>query len=99
MFTLDCLLCRVLQTLDKSDLVPRTGGHTVLGRLSDDGSPAGSCRVMENFFPLLSSSLSTLPETVEIPSGYTAASLSALPATKALLPALPLGSPSPAIPL
>lgn len=52
MFILGCLLSRDLQTLDKSDLVPRTGGQTVPGRLGDDGSPAGSCRVMENFFSL-----------------------------------------------
>lgn len=85
------LLCGALQTLDKSDLVPRTGGQTVPGRLGDDGSPAGSYRVMENFFPLPPSSLLTLPETVEIPSGHTAAPLTALPAAKALLLALSLG--------
>lgn len=77
--------------------MPRTGGQTVLRRLSGDGSPAGSCRVMENFLPL--PSLATLPETVEIPSGHTAASLNALPATKALLPARPLGTPGPTVPL
>lgn len=49
---LGCLLSRDLQTLDKSGPMPRTGGQTVPGRLSDDGSPAGGCRVMENFFSL-----------------------------------------------
>lgn len=91
------LLCAALQTLDKSDLVPRTGGQTVPGRLCGDGSPAGSCRVMENFSPLPSSSLSTLPEPVEIPSGHTAA-LTTLPATKALVLPLSLGGPSPIVP-
>lgn len=52
---------------------------------------------MENFLPL--PSLATLPETVEIPSGHTAASLNALPATKALLPARPQGTPGPTVPL
>lgn len=97
MFVLGHLLCVALQTLDESDLVPRTGGQTVLGRLCGDGSPAGSCRVMENFSLLLSSSLSTLPELVEIPSGHTAP-LTAPPATKALLLALSLGGPSPIVP-
>lgn len=45
------------------------------------------------FFPLPPSSLSTLPETMEIPPGHTAASPNALPATKALLPALSLCAP------
>lgn len=95
MFILGCLLRGILQTLDKSDLVPRTGGQTVLRRLSDDGSPAGSCRVMENFLPL--PSLQPC-QKLEIPSGHTAASLNALPATKTLLPALPLGTPGPTVP-
>lgn len=47
-----CLLSRDLQTLDKSGPQPRTGGQTVPGSLSDDGSGAGGSRVMENFFSL-----------------------------------------------
>lgn len=53
---LGLLLSRDLQTLDKSDPVPRTGGQTVPGRLGDGGSPVGSCKVMENFFSLPASS-------------------------------------------
>lgn len=54
-----CLRSRDLQTLDKSDPLPRTGGHTLPARLSDDGSPAGSHGAMENFFSLPSSSPSS----------------------------------------
>lgn len=80
-----CLLSRDLQTLDKSDPVPRTGGQTVPGRLSDDGSPAGSCRVMESFFSLPPHHL-PCGQKIQIPSGHTSAAVKGLLASRTLLP-------------
>lgn len=103
MFILGCLLSRDLQTLDKSDPVPRTGGQTVPGRLGDDGSPAGSCRVMENFFSLTPPSPSLYSETTEIPSGHTSTALKVLLASRTLralsFPLLLWGSPQSGVPL
>lgn len=90
------LLGGVLQTLDKSDLVPRTGGQTVPGRLGDDG-PQLEAEVMESSFPLPSSSLLTLPETGGDSLGPHC-SPSALPSTKALLLARSLDSSGPTVP-
>lgn len=91
------LLGGVLQTLDKSDLVPRTGGQTVPGRLGDDG-PQLEAEVMESSFPLPSSSLLTLPETGGDSLGPHCCCSSALPSAKALLLARSLDSSGPPVP-
>lgn len=86
-FILGCLLSRDLQTFNKSGPVPGTGGQTVPARLSDDGSPAGGCRVIENFFSLPPPP----PITYVLATAYLRDSLS--------FPLLPWGSPRSAVPL
>lgn len=98
MFALGHRLFRALQTLDKSDLVPRTGGQTAPGRLGDDGPQLEAVGDGKFLSFAISSSLSTLPKTAETPSGHTAVPLISLPATKALRLALSLGAPGPAAP-